>query len=331
MLVTDATSKARVDSGKMPSRRVKPIFIAGVPRSGTTLLVNLVGMHPQMAPVFETRFLRNLLRHCDYTGRHWSRARAPWPGAVIPKRWLRSRFAARCQAYRAKVLAHHTPGVDYSNGRRNELPFDRQVILYTREELVEETDRWISRMMAGPSSETEVYDGARELVSHLFSLHAARMDKPHWVNKTPGLLEEIRDLPKLFPDAKCLHIIRDGRDVAASTLAMTWGPTTVTEAARRWKNLFTAGRKQVDRERLDYLELRYEELVHSPRDVVRAPFAFLELEADLDEILSKVNVYPESIGRWKSKWTRHERKAFAGAAGDLLIELGYEKDYAWVD
>ena len=36
---------------------IGPVFIIGVPRSGTTLLVNLLGSHPLLAPIYETRFL----------------------------------------------------------------------------------------------------------------------------------------------------------------------------------------------------------------------------------------------------------------------------------
>ncbi|MGZ8500831.1 MAG: sulfotransferase, partial [Candidatus Binatia bacterium] len=43
---------------------MKPGFIVGVPRSGTTLLINLLGQHPLIAPLYETRFLRNLLVLC---------------------------------------------------------------------------------------------------------------------------------------------------------------------------------------------------------------------------------------------------------------------------
>jgi hypothetical protein len=179
-------------------------------------------MHPQLAPIFETRFLRNLLRHCEYASRHGHDSQTRRFLSVFAGSWFRSRFIARCDAYKAKIISFHAPHRDFSNGRENEVPFDRQLILYTREELVEQTDRWIADLIAGSDSEAAVYSGARELVNILFALHAARMDKPHWVNKTPGLLTELRHLPKLFPDAKCLHIIRDGRDVALSTLSVPW-------------------------------------------------------------------------------------------------------------
>jgi hypothetical protein len=312
------------------SKQVKPIFIVGVPRSGTTLLVNLIGLHPQLAPIFETRFLRNLLQHCEYTSWYWNTARSRRVLSLLPETLLRSRFTARCAAYKAKIISFHSSR-DFSTGRQNGLPFERQIVLYTVDELIEETDRWIGNLLAGPVPEAQVYSQARQLVSTLFSLHCARMDKPHWVNKTPGLLTEIRHLPKLFPDAKCLHILRDGREVALSMLATPWGPKTVVEAARRWKRLLLEGRRRVDGEPLDYRELRYEELISAPQSVLLSVFGFLELNVDLQKILSRIRVYPDSIGKWKTQWARRERKAFADEAGDMLIEMGYEKDYAWVD
>ncbi|HKY09225.1 MAG TPA: sulfotransferase, partial [Candidatus Binatia bacterium] len=181
----------KVAARQPAATRVKPIFIVGVPRSGTTLLVNLIGLHPQLAPIFETRFLRNLLQHCEYASWYWSTARSRRLLSLFGETLLRSRFTARCEAYRAKIISFHSSR-DFSNGRRSELPFDRQIVLYTCDELVKETDRWIGNLLSGPVPESQVYGEARKLVGALFSLHSARMDKPYWVNKTPGLLTELR-------------------------------------------------------------------------------------------------------------------------------------------
>ena len=50
----------------------------------------------------------------------------------------------------------------------------------------------------------------------------------------------------------------------------------------------------------------------------------------MDEILSRFKVYDQRVGAWRSAFSLEDRKIFAKEAGDLLIELGYEKDYAWV-
>jgi hypothetical protein len=42
-----------------------PTFVVGVGRSGTTLLVNLLGSHRSMAPIYETSFIKNLLSLCE--------------------------------------------------------------------------------------------------------------------------------------------------------------------------------------------------------------------------------------------------------------------------
>ena len=38
-----------------------PVFIGGAGRSGTTLLADLIGCHPQISPIYETDFLRDFV------------------------------------------------------------------------------------------------------------------------------------------------------------------------------------------------------------------------------------------------------------------------------
>ncbi|MGH7875789.1 MAG: sulfotransferase, partial [Candidatus Binatia bacterium] len=44
-------------------------FVVGAPRSGTTLLINLLAVHPDIAPVYETGYIRNLLLICEWKAR----------------------------------------------------------------------------------------------------------------------------------------------------------------------------------------------------------------------------------------------------------------------
>ena len=54
-------------------------------------------------------------------------------------------------------------------------------------------------------------------------------------DKTPGYVREMIRIEHVLPEARFIHLIRDGRDVALSVLARDWGPDTVEGAARRWK------------------------------------------------------------------------------------------------
>ncbi len=41
--------------------RCAPVFIGGAGRSGTTLAVDMIGLHPKISPVYETDFVNSIL------------------------------------------------------------------------------------------------------------------------------------------------------------------------------------------------------------------------------------------------------------------------------
>lgn len=297
-------------------REFAPAFIFGVPRSGTTLLVRLLGSHPLIAPIYETRFLRNLARFCLHVG--WLHRESVFPriDTVSGGRVL-DRFLSRQRVnLKTKAVAYHQ---------------DRppMCIRYTRQDLERELDNWLDSLRPGSFSRESLYLSARSCVDRLFDIHCRRMDKPCWVNKTPGLLNHLDGLSRLYPDARCIHIVRDGRDVAVSNLGQNWGPKTVGEAARRWKSLMRQGRAVLRRQVLAFHEVRYEDLIGQPQLELERIFEFLGIAGDPAEILRRVPVHDQSIGAWRKRFSAEDCTTFARAAGDLLIELGYEMDRSW--
>jgi Sulfotransferase family len=307
-----------------------PTFIVGVPRSGTTLLVTLLGEHPLLSALYETKFLRNLLMHCEkacwFLGDSISRKVVSYAGETHVAR----RFRSECEKFRRKVFSFDEWTTDPATGKQTNRDFPSG-ICYRREEFEGETDRWLKTLQAGPLTEEDVYRLAREYLNRLFSFHCGRTEKPYWINKTPGLLRHVCRIPKLFPNARVIHIIRDGRDVACSNLNLPWGPTTVPEAAARWRSLLTLGRNGVDPRVLRYLEIRYENLIRDPANTLAEILAFLDLEGNPERLFSLHTIHNTSTGVWKTKLDVKERKAFQRKAGDMLIALGYEKDQSWVD
>jgi len=201
-----------------------PVFIVGVPRSGTTLLINLLATHTLLAPIYETRFLRNLLFICEDIS-SWNQSmfgKVP----LIGDAFVRSRLRASCEKFRKKIISFGVTPPDPQSDRQpyESFPFGHGCILYSLEELAQETMRWLTQVQSGPLSSDDVYRTARDFVERLFALHCARLNRPRWVNKTPGLLNYLHLLAKLFPGARCINIIRDGRDVAVSNLSLSWGP-----------------------------------------------------------------------------------------------------------
>ena len=189
-----------------------------------------------------------------------------------------------------------------------------------------------------------------QIVRRIFEAWAQKEQKPRWGDKTPQYVMEMPVLLELFPGCKFIHIIRDGRDVALSWVALNFGPTNIFTAARRWKNFVSTGQK-VGRSLPGetYLEIRYEKLLAQPREVMEEICSFIN--EPFCENLLKPNPlilnYPErntilgqftpsynyalnssivhtNFAKWKSQMSCSDKVVFESVAGDLLQSLGYE-------
>jgi hypothetical protein len=166
--------------------------------------------------------------------------------------------------------------------------------------------------------------------------------KARWGDKTPGYVRHLPLLRELFPDARVLHLIRDGRDVALSFLEQSFGPNGILEAADYWRADVLRGQKDgADQFGSAYMEVRYEELVSAPEavlgricDFIEEPFelAMLDHARSADRYVLKKHAWHDQakqpvnntrVERWRNKMDEHEQATFELAAGDLLRNLGY--------
>lgn len=198
-------------------------------------------------------------------------------------------------------------------------------------------------------------------VRAFYRLYAARFGKPRYGDKTPFYCLHMDGIEKLLPEARFVHIIRDGRDVALSQRGLWFAPgERIEELAHQWHTWITTARR-LGRRRRHYMEVRYEELVEDAPCVLRRVCDFAELPYDpqmeryyesagerLDEVktmyrsdgtplITKAErIYnqrfttqpPEvaRIARWRNEMDAETRAGFARVAGDLLKELGYPHD-----
>lgn len=169
-------------------------------------------------------------------------------------------------------------------------------------------------------------------------------------DKTPSkYMEHVEKLHEIFPDAKLVHIIRDGRDVAVSSMFHhfrapdRWAFSSEEEMNRAvayWRRqegepvpLFTkpglwnaahewglcAGKRAVARELYgdSYIEIRYEDMLEDPHAVMSRVFTALDIESDPRLIAECVdrNKFEVLTGR---KPGQESRDAFIrkGVAGD---------------
>lgn len=174
---------------------------------------------------------------------------------------------------------------------------------------------------------------------------ARRQNVSRWADCTPEHLLYLAEIKKAFPDALIIHIIRDGRDVALSLEKQHWirplvtGGSALLAAGFYWEWIVGEGRRQGRDIPDNYLEVRFEELIQSPRQTLDGISSFIKQELDYDQILQtaigSVKQPNTSFGaeidgakfspvfRWKSAFPPAELEKFESAVGPTLRNLGY--------
>ena len=202
-------------------------------------------------------------------------------------------------------------------------------------------------------------DGA-EVVRAFYLLYASSRGRPRWGDKTPGYVKRMRPIAAALPEARFVHLIRDGRDVALSRRGRGMGATKdVAEVAGLWRRRIENARKQARRLSGRYLELRYEDLIADPGAALRRVCELVELEydatmldyheaaserlAELGDLaergrrgarsaserrqahsLAAAPPSAERVQGWRGRMSAEDRRTFESVAGGLLAELGYD-------
>lgn len=194
----------------------------------------------------------------------------------------------------------------------------------------------------------------KKLANSLFSEIAESKNKKIFIEQTPWYGQRIDILNELFPDAKYIHMVRDGRDVAISFARTPWWHNDIGQNLERWhlevRRIIESSSKILDPNQI--LQIRYEDFVDQPKIGLKRICSFLDihfenamldpttyidyglygksntssfLSAPLNEWAKnkKTPVFEESRFAWK----RHPECSFASMSNDIkqsLEILGYE-------
>jgi Sulfotransferase family len=194
-----------------------------------------------------------------------------------------------------------------------------------------------------------------DFVARVFDIHGRAHRKRIVGDKTPHYVRSLPTLHSLWPWARIVHLIRDGRDVALSVLA--WRKVTerggsvarfpsfrddpVATVACWWEWLVRLGREDGAALGSDiYAEVRYESLVSRPAAECERLCRFLGVaydeamlsfhegrersDPDLDAKKAWRRVTP-GLRNWRAEMRPADVERFEETAGSLLDELGYER------
>ncbi len=187
----------------------------------------------------------------------------------------------------------------------------------------------------------------RAIVEIVYQRHLDQEGKVRWGDKTPPYMRIVPKLDELFPGARFIHLLRDGRDVAKSFQSVGWyGPllhknmaewTEAMSLDRKWRTLIPADR---------YLLVRYEDLVRQTEQTTRDICAFLgeQFEPDMlgweekvERLVPQRELYihsklkrrpnPKDVERWRRDMTAWELFVSEAFMGRALSRAGYERRY----
>jgi hypothetical protein len=297
-------------------------FIFGHARSGTTLLMRLIRLHPEV--------------HCNYQAHFFTRQ--PLLKSLVDspeaEEWLRRKSNRWNQ------------GRDLS-----------PLVLRAAADFIMERDALkAGKMIVGDKSPSSTIHG-----------------------------QVVHDMHAVYPDAKLVYIVRDGRDVLISerfrnfveeSKFLTSEDQRIIEELRKDQSQFMNGTRSIftetfirraakgwitnlqetedEGQRLfgkNYLSLRYEDVLERPFEELTRLWTFLgvkkideylegeikaEMESNPDEEWQAkrgegiASFLPKGqAGNWEHLFTGKDKSVFKEVAGEMLVKWKYEKDLDW--
>jgi glycosyltransferase involved in cell wall biosynthesis len=297
--------------------RYRPFFIIGVARSGNTLFRRVLTSHSQLHIPPETFVLGSCIRKF----RRYHR-KLTWPDLV------------------SLMMAE----------------FEFHPEFHTFE-------TWLGPLVNRLQDCARADRNLAFLIDAFYRFHAEQHGRPtmrRWGDKTPmnslddalvrgdrprrlglGVPRTLERILRVFPDAQFLHIYRDGCDVVHSHLSGGF-MNNLEEAAERWLHVIRQSRNFVRRHPEQCHEVRYEDLITRPGEVVPGVCTFLGIDYEPEMIVSERSaralgdvpewywhkqvaapINPKNPGKGRANFTASERETLQRIIGEELAALGY--------
>lgn len=288
-------------------------FLVGAGRSGTTLLYKLLCLHAHMAYI------------SNYD------IRANWLPPGLMSRFVTNQTGAKLNAW------FNRGGNAYFINR----PWIKKLFPTPVEG---ESIYSVCDIPLFPSEEYRPDVKSRDCLRGYFERIRSTMGAQIMLSKRTANNRRLPLLESIFPAARYIHLIRDGREVAHSLSRVEWwdehtlwwdgrtaaqmeqaGEERLAICAKNWAyemRALHAGLSEIARERV--LEVRYEHLLADPITQLGAIIRFLGLPVT-SEFLGAIESLQLAYrpGAWSDRWTPAQLASVMNEEQPLLSELGY--------
>lgn len=189
-----------------------------------------------------------------------------------------------------------------------------------------------------PIMRSDLYDdnlSIRGYIEKCIAEHLRQHGKKIWVDKAPIMEHYFEHLYQYIPSAKVIHIVRDGRSVAASRKIRKKNGIKVP--AQEWvdSNAYALVNRDLVSDS-QMLIIQYESLLRDPKEVVKRVCEFLNIDyqssmlnlkaavGELKNSYIKNHFDTSKIDQWKDQLTAAEIRKVESIQGQYLTRFGYE-------
>jgi len=202
----------------------------------------------------------------------------------------------------------------------------------------EETKKLVNKILSEPQSSHRI------VLENILFCYAAKQGKPIWGQQTPGDIEVVARILKVFPQARIIQIIRDPRDIILSLRKVPWGRKgNMIEHLKQWKRCVRLSEHNKCLNQQNYFEIKYETLLVGTEETVSKICSFvgaafepqmLQHHKKAEPIFSLSGepwkakalgqIDPDNLANWKGQLTPEELQLISRLVGRELIGKGYE-------
>ena len=283
---------------------IRPVFVGGTGRSGTTVVGKLLHRHPDLTVTRprELRFISSIGGVADAYWTALGRPASEQRPAITPEKVVEMLWLAWFE-------------------RRKPSGFISGLTLAIKRDALEiAADRYLSDFPKDP------FRASRAFVEEVVRYRPAMRQTQRWVDTTPANARVADRMLLLFPDAVVVHMMRDGRDVAASFAQKQFGPDDVMEGLEAWRTRMIEAHlaEQAVPEgsvlRIDLQELvvtgRHDALQRLMRGIGVRPDRSFRLWFD-----ANVTAAASNLGRWRQDYSPEMCAVIDHRYSEILAEF----------
>jgi len=159
-------------------------------------------------------------------------------------------------------------------------------------------------------------------------------NKQIWLEKTPSNLHYVNFIEKYIPDAKFIHIIRNGEDVVASLYEVThqypeqWrGSRSIKKCVRRWNSDVKRTRKHLHKK--NHICITYENIIQKTEDALKKLSLFIGVDYDY-AMMAEYDKTANELILGDEKWKSLNREKIKHQLHRKFDSLFNDKEKKWI-